>query len=68
VKLVCIIYVNLLASVSRMVVITHKTVSSRLSIWTPKILFCTVEYTIRRVKFEIGDVMGDRMSKLLEIV
>jgi hypothetical protein len=25
-------------------------------------LFCTVDYTVYRVKFEIGDEMGDRMG------
>jgi hypothetical protein len=44
-----------------------KTVSSRLPIWSPKTLFCIIDCIVRRVEFEIGDEMRDRMSKL-EIV
>lgn len=42
--------------------------SSMILIWSPKTPFCTVDCTIRREKFEIGDVIGDRMGKLLEIL
>jgi hypothetical protein len=44
-----------------------KTMSSRLHIWSPKTLFCIIDCIVRRVEFEIGDGMRDRMSKL-EIV
>jgi hypothetical protein len=33
-------------------------VSSRPCIWSRKKLFCTVEYDVYRVEFEIGDVIG----------
>jgi hypothetical protein len=29
-------------------------------------LFCTIDCTVHRVKFEIGDGIGDKMGKLLE--
>jgi hypothetical protein len=39
-----------------------------LPIWSPRTLFCTVDHTVHRVEYEIGDRMGNRMGKLLEIV
>jgi hypothetical protein len=43
-------------------------ISSRLPIWLLKTLFCTVDYTVRRMKFEIENRIGDQMGKMLEIV
>lgn len=46
----------------------HLPCSSRYLYGHSKTLFYTVDCTIRGVKFEIRDVTGDRMSKLLEIL
>jgi hypothetical protein len=42
-------------------------VSSRSCIWPCKTLFCTVDSTVYKVKFEIGGVIGNEIEKLLEI-
>lgn len=42
-------------------------VSSRSCICLYKALFYTINYTAHRVKFEIGNEMGDRMGKLLKL-
>lgn len=35
-------------------------------VWPCKIMFCTVDYTIYGVKFEIGSVIGGEIGRLLE--
>ena len=40
---------------------TAKAVCSSLPKFYSKVLFCTVDYTVLRVEFEIGDEIGDRM-------
>jgi hypothetical protein len=42
----------------------YKVVSSKSYIWSCKTLF--IDYIVHMMKFEIEDVMGDRMGKLLE--
>lgn len=42
-------------------------VSSRSCICLHKTLFYTINYTAQRVKFEIGDKIRDRMSKLQKL-